>query len=96
MLLAGAGLIATPFAWAGWVFFQALTMADAASRATFLARAISEAMNSLALGALAVGAVLAVVGAVLLRRRDPRGSLGPPTPTPGPIRRDDAWDLDRD
>jgi hypothetical protein len=65
--------------------------ADAGSCATGIARTISEAMTALSFIALLLGALLVVAGAVLLRRRDPRGSLGPPTPTPGPIRRDDAW-----
>jgi hypothetical protein len=94
LVLAGLASACLPFGWTSWAVLRAVSQADAAARATFLARTISEALNALSLVALLLGVLLAVAGAVLLhrhpRRRDPRGSLGPPLPPPSPHRDADA------
>ena len=90
LVLAGLASALLPLAWTAWALLRAVSEADAATRATVLARTSSEALNALSLAAIVIGALLAVAGAVLLRRRDPRGSLGPPLSPPSPHREADA------
>jgi hypothetical protein len=89
LVLAGLASACLPFGWTSWAVLRAVSQADAAARATFLARTISEALNALSLAAIVLGVLVAVAGTVLLRR-DPRGSLGPPLPPPSPHRDADA------